>query len=158
MSGIFVAQSGTPLTIIDNSAGQVYGTYSFEHRAQLSGQRVTTTGSLFSRVINGYLSPAGFTSAPEAPFGSSPADTDFGNSSVGLVRGPGQRDIDAAIERSFAVEGTSNIRVRAEFFNLTNTPNFANPNNTVNTGSAFGTISSTSNNPRIIQLAIRYSF
>ncbi len=87
VSGIFVAQSGTPLTIIDNGAGQVYGTYSFEHRAQLSGQRVTTTGSLFSRVINGYLSPAGFTSAPEAPFGSSPADTDFGNSSVGMVRG-----------------------------------------------------------------------
>jgi Carboxypeptidase regulatory-like domain/TonB-dependent Receptor Plug Domain len=158
VSGILVAQSGTPLTIIDNSAGQVYGTYSFEHRAQLSGQRVTTTGSLFSRVINGYLSPAGFTSAPEAPFGSSPADTDFGNSSVGMVRGPGQRDIDAAIERTFAIEGSSSIRVRAEFFNLTNTPNFANPNTTFNTGSAFGTISSTSNNPRIIQLAMRYSF
>jgi hypothetical protein len=158
VSGIFVAQSGTPLTIIDNGAGQVYGTYSFEHRAQLSGQRVTTTGSLFSRVINGYLSPAGFTSAPEAPFGSSPADTDFGNSSVGMVRGPGQRNIDAAIERTFAIEASSSIRVRAEFFNLTNTPNFANPNNTFDTGSAFGTISSTSNNPRIIQLAIRYAF
>jgi Carboxypeptidase regulatory-like domain/TonB-dependent Receptor Plug Domain/TonB dependent receptor len=158
VSGIFVAQSGSPVTIIDNSAGQVYGTYSFEHRAQLSGQRVTTAGSLFSRVINGYLNPAGFTSAPEAPFGSSPADTDFGNSGVGMVRGPGQRDVDAAIERSFAIEGSSSISVRAEFFNLTNTPNFANPNNMLNTGSAFGTVSSTSNNPRIIQLAIRYAF
>ncbi len=158
VSGIFVAQSGSPVTIIDNSAGRVYGTYSFEHRAQKSGMPVTTTGSLFSRVINGYLSPAGFTSAPEALFGSSPADTDFGNSSVGMVRGPGQRNIDAAIERTFAIEGSSSIRVRAEFFNLTNTPNFANPNNMLNTGSAFGTISSTSNNPRIIQMALRYAF
>jgi hypothetical protein len=158
LSGILVVQSGTPITIIDNSAGQVYGTYSFEHRAQLSGQPVTTSGSLFSRVINGYLSPAGFGSAPEAPFGSSAADTDFGNSSVGMVRGPGQRDIDAAIERSFSIEGSSTIRVRAEFFNLTNTPNFANPNNMFNAGSAFGKISSTANNPRIIQLALKYAF
>jgi len=158
VSGIFVAQSGSPVTIIDNSAGQVYGTYSFEHRAQLSEQPVTTTGSLFSRVINGYLSQAGFTSAPEAPFGSSPADTDFGNSGVGMVRGPGQSDIDAAIERRFAIEGSSSIRVRGEFFNLTNRSNFANPNNMLNTGSAFGTISSTSNNPRIIQMALRYEF
>jgi Carboxypeptidase regulatory-like domain/TonB dependent receptor/TonB-dependent Receptor Plug Domain len=158
VSGILVAQSGMPLTIIDNSAGQVYGTYSFEHRAQKSGMPVTTPGTLFSRVINGYLSPAGFTSAPEAPFGSGPADTDFGNSGVGMARGPGQRDIDAAIERTFAIEGSSNIRVRAEFFNLTNVPNFANPNNMLNTGSAFGTITSTSNNPRIIQVALRYAF
>jgi hypothetical protein len=158
ISGILVAQSGTPLTIIDNGAGQVYGTYSFEHRAQVSGRPVTTAASFFSRVTNGYLSPAGFTSAPEAPFGSSPADTDFGNSGVGMARGPGQRDIDAAIERTFTIEGTSSVRVRAEFFNLTNTPNFANPNTSLNTGSAFGTISSTSNNPRIIQLALRYAF
>jgi hypothetical protein len=75
-----------------------------------------------------------------------------------MVRGPGQRDIDAAVERTFSIEGSSNIRVRAEFFNLTNTPNFANPNNMLNQGSAFGTISSTSNNPRIIQVAARYQF
>ena len=158
ISGILVGQSGTPLTIVDNSAGQVYGTYPFEHRAQTSGMPVTTSGSLFSRVKGGYLSSAGFTSAPEAPFGSGPADTDFGNSGVGMVRGPGQRNIDMAVERTFAIEGASNVRVRAEFFNLTNTPNFANPNRKLSTGSAFGTISSTSNNPRIIQLALKYAF
>jgi len=156
-SGILVAQSGTPETIIDNNAGAVYGTLSQEHRAQVSGAPVSTSGSLFSRVINGYLSPAAFTSAPEAPFGSSAADTDFGNSAVGMVRGPGQGNIDMAIERQFSIEGSS-LHVRAEFFNLTNTPNFANPNRTVSAGSAFGTISSTSNNPRVIQLALKYAF
>ena len=157
-SGILVAQSGTPETIIDNNAGAVYGTLAQEHRAQATGAPVYTSGSLFSRVINGYLSPAAFTSAPEAPFGSSAADTGFGNSAVGLVRGPGQHNLDMAIERQFAIEGGSSIHMRAEFFNLTNTPNFANPNRMVSSGPAFGTISSTSNNPRIVQLALKFAF
>ena len=158
-SGILVVQSGTPLTIIDNNAGTVYGTYSFEHRAQLMpGVAATTTGSLFSRVANHYLNAGAFTSAPEAPFGSSAADTDFGDSGSGMVRGPGQGDLDMAVERSFALEGAGHIAVRAEFFNLTNTANFANPDRRVNDGSAFGTITSTSNNPRVIQLALKYRF
>ena len=158
VSGILVAQSGTPLTIIDNNAGQVYGTYSFEHRAQVSGKPAATSGSMFSRVMNGYLNASAFTSAPEAPFGSSAADTDFGNSAVGMVRGPGQRNLDMAVERSFSIEGKSNLRVRTEFFNITNTSNFSNPNSTVDTGSAFGKISSMASNPRIIQFALKYSF
>jgi hypothetical protein len=158
LSGILVAQSGTPETIIDNNAGAVYGTLAQEHRAQNSGAPVYTSGSVFSRVINGYLSPAAFTSAPEAPFGNSAADTGFGNSAVGMVRGPGQRNLDMAFERQFAIEGGNSFHLRAEFFNLTNTPNFANPNRTASAGSAFGTISSTSNNPRIIQLALKFAF
>jgi hypothetical protein len=158
VSGILVVQSGTPMTIIDNNAGQVYGTYSFEHRAQSSGTPAATSGSMFSRVMNGYLNASAFTSAPEAPFGSSAADTDFGNSAVGMVRGPGQRNLDMAIERNFSIEGKSSLRVRTEFFNITNTSNFANPDNTVDNGSAFGKISSMSSNPRIIQLALKYSF
>ncbi|MGA1984609.1 MAG: carboxypeptidase-like regulatory domain-containing protein [Acidobacteriaceae bacterium] len=158
VSGIAVAQSGTPLTIIDNNAGSVYGTYSFEHRAQLSGLPWATTGSLFARVMNGYINPAAFTSAPEAPFGSSAADTDFGNSAPGLVRGPGQRDVDLAVERAFPVKETNSVRVRAEMFNLTNTANFANPGRQLNTGSPFGTITATANNPRIVQVAVKWEF
>ena len=45
-----------------------------------------------------------------------------------------------------------------EFFNLTNTPNFANPNNTVSFGTAFGRITGKSNNPRIVQVALKYQF
>lgn len=156
LSGIFVAQSGTPMTIIDQNAGTVYGTYPFEHRAQLSGQRVTTQGSTFQRVQTGYLDPAGFAGAPTAPFGG-PGDTDFGNSGTGLVRGPGQRNVDLAVERAFPLESGA-LRFRTELFNLTNSTNFANPDRRVSDGSAFGAISSTSNNPRIVQFALRYQF
>jgi hypothetical protein len=158
-SGIFVAQSGTPITILDDNAGAVYGNYPFENRAQLSGTaRPSTSGSLYSRVIGQYLNPAAFTSAPEAPNGTSPADTDFGNSGVGLVRGPGQRNIDMAIERTIPIVESQSLHFRAEFFNLTNSSNFANPNNTVSSGASFGIITATSNNPRIIQLALKYQF
>lgn len=157
-SGILTAQSGTPITIVDDSAGAVYGNYPFENRAQLSGSRISTPGSLYSRVLGQYLDPAGFTSAPEAPNGTNPADTDFGNSSVGMVRGPGQRNIDMALERTIPLIESHNIHFRAEFFNVTNTPNFANPNNNLSTGASFGKITAKSNNPRIIQFALKYQF
>lgn len=157
-SGIFVAQSGTPITILDFAAGAVYGNYPFENRAQLSGSRIATSGTLHSRVLGTYLNSAAFTAAPEAPNGTSPDDTDFGNSGVGIVRGPGQRDLDMAIERTVAISERHSVHLRAEFFNVTNTPNFANPLNIVTFGPAFGKIIQKSNNPRIFQVALKYHF
>ena len=160
-SGIFVLQSGTPITLIDESAGAVYGNFPFENRAQLSGSRLTTRGSLYSRVLNGYLDPAGITSAPEAPNGTSSADTDFGDSGVGIVRGPGQFNLDMSAEKTIPVSESQSVHLRAEFFNLTNTPNFANPGNGAILGSSsppFGLITGKSNNPRIVQVALKYQF
>jgi hypothetical protein len=158
VSGVVVGQSGTPITILDDNAGAVYGNYPFENRAQLSGLKTTTSGSLYSRVLGRYLDPAGFTSAPEAPNATGPTDTDFGNSGVGLVRGPGQFNIDMALERAIPIKESHSVHVRAEFFNLTNTSNFSNPNSNVSSGPAFGVITSTATNPRIIQLALKYQF
>ncbi|MGP8175616.1 MAG: TonB-dependent receptor domain-containing protein [Terracidiphilus sp.] len=165
-SGIAVIQSGSPITVLDGNAGAVYG--NFLNRAQRTGLNPSTHGSLYSRVLNGYLNQNAFTIAPEAPNGSGPGDTDFGNSGVGIVRGPGQHNMDMAVERIFPVTESSNFRFRAEFFNLTNTPQFANPNNNVNfimspTGPAnqdpsFGMINMTVANPRIIQFAAKYMF
>ncbi|HEX4320107.1 MAG TPA: TonB-dependent receptor [Acidobacteriaceae bacterium] len=165
-SGITVIQSGSPITVLDSNAGLVYG--NFENRAQSTGANPATHGSLHSRVLNGYLDPTAFTIAPEAPNASGPGDTDFGNSAVGLVRGPGQHNIDMSIERIFPLRESNSLRFRAEFFNLTNTPQFGNPNNSldftqgpngpVNLNPSFGMITSTAANPRIIQLGLKYAF
>jgi hypothetical protein len=103
-----------------------------------------------------------------APYGTSLADQDFGNSSVGIVRGPGQHNLDIAVERLFPVTETSSFRFRVEFFNLTNTPQFSNPNTSLGYGDptalnptaspSFGRITSTATNPRIIQFAAKYMF
>jgi len=168
LSGIGTIQSGIPLSVFDTNAGSVYGLLSGEVRAQRTGSSPLTHGSLFSRVINGYLDPAAFTRAPEAPNGTSLADQDFGNSGVGFVRGPGQHDVDMAVERSFPISEAGSIRFRTEFFNLTNTPQFGNPNTTLGYGDPtqinpvasplFGRITGTVTAPRIVQFAVRYIF
>lgn len=165
-SGISVIQSGNALTIMDFNAGAVYG--NFENRAERTGVNPSTQGSLFSRVQNGYLTQNAFTIAPEAPNGTGPNDTDFGDSGVGIVRGPGQHNLDMAVERVIPVRESKSFRFRAEFFNLTNTPQFGSPNNGVdytatptgpaNLNPSFGLISSTIANPRIIQFAVKYLF
>jgi len=170
-SGIGVIQAGAPLSIFDGNAGSVYG--NFNNRAQSTGLNPSTKGSLFSRVVgNGrYLTGAAFTPAPEAPNGTGPADQDFGDSGVGIVRGPGQHDLDIAVERVFPMWTRGNVLFRAEAFNLTNTPQFGNPNtgvgfaipqpNTPNpVSSTFGQISGEEGgpHPRIIQFAAKYQF
>ncbi|HEY1804581.1 MAG TPA: TonB-dependent receptor [Terracidiphilus sp.] len=167
-SGIGTIQSGIPLSVFDTNAGSVYGLLSGEVRAQRTGSSPLTHGSLFSRVINGYLDPAAFTRAPEAPNGTSLADQDFGNSGVGFVRGPGQHSVDVAIERSFPISEAGSLRFRAESFNLTNTPQFGNPNTSLGYGDptqvnpvaspVFGRITSPATAPRIVQFAVRYLF
>ncbi|MGB7190014.1 MAG: TonB-dependent receptor, partial [Acidobacteriaceae bacterium] len=160
-SGIAVFQSGIPLSVSDGNAGSVYGLLGGEVRAQRTGRNPLTHGSLFSRVLNGYLAPDAFTRAPEAPNGASLADQDFGNSGVGFVRGPGQHNLDMAVERIFPVKEASSFHLRAEFFNVNNTPQFGNPNTSLgytdpmlpnpSASPSFGKITGTVSNPRIIQ-------
>ncbi len=169
-SGIGVVQSGAAFSVFDSNAGSIYALIGNVTRAQATGQNPSTHGSLFSRATNGYLDPAAFTRAPEAPFGTSPADQDFGISGVGLVRGPGQHNVDVAMERIFPVRENDGFRFRVEFFNLTNTPQFANPNNTLgftdptlpnpSASPSFGKITGELGgpHPRIIQFAAKYQF
>jgi hypothetical protein len=167
-SGIGLIQSGIPLSVFDDNAGSVYGLIPGEVRAQRTGSNPLSHGSLYSRVINGYLDPAAFTRAPEAPNGTSLADQDFGNSGVGFVRGPGQHNVDFAVERLFPITESNSVHFRTEFFNLTNTPQFANPGTVLGYGDptqlnpaaspSFGRISGTVTAPRIIQFALKYQF
>lgn len=167
-SGIGLIQSGIPLSVFDGNAGSVYGLISGEVRAQRSGSNPLTHGTNLSRVIHGYLDPAAFTRAPEAPNGTSLADQDFGNSGVGFVRGPGQHNVDFAVERLFPVSEAGSVHFRTEFFNLTNTPQFANPSTFLGYGDptainpvaspSFGRITGTVTNPRIVQFALKYQF
>ncbi|MBB5059685.1 hypothetical protein HDF16_004411 [Granulicella aggregans] len=170
-SGIGVLQSGAPLSVFDGNAGSVYALLGGEVRAQRGTGSPSTKGSLFSRVVNGsYLDANAFTRAPEAPNGTSLADQDFGNSGVGIVRGPGQHSLDLAVERSFSIKAENNFHFRAEAFNVTNTPQFGNPNTSLGYGdpslpnptasASFGRITGEQGgpHPRIIQLAARYSF
>src|SRR3989442_318000 len=100
--------------------------------------------------------------------------TDFGNVGRNVLRGPGQNNVDFSIIKRFPIRESKNIEFRAEFFNLFNHVNFANPISNFNavpatsinptTGQVtadpgdFGRVTATSNNPRLIQFAIKVNF
>jgi hypothetical protein len=52
----------------------------------------------------------------------------FGNSGRNILYGPGTKQIDASLFKSFAFAESRRVEFRAEAFNLFNTPQFNNPN------------------------------
>jgi hypothetical protein len=152
LSTVAVAQSGTPVTAIDSGAGTIYGNITAFNRAECTGLNPASSGSLFNR-IDGYFNPAAFTTAPAIGDG-----TGFGDCGVGILRGPDQKNIDLAAEKRIPLTEWGALRLRAEFFNAFNHPDFGNPINDYATGPAFGLITSTVSNPRLIQFALRYEF
>lgn len=152
-SGVMVLQTGLPITVIDSTAASVYGNLVGFSRAQCTGLNPASSGSLTSR-LNGYFNPAAF--APPPTIGDG---TGFGNCGVGILRGPSQRNLDLGILRTFPIHERFALDFRTEFFNFTNTPNFAQPVNDFAAGpAAFGVITSTSGNPRIVQFALKLQF
>jgi hypothetical protein len=58
------------------------------------------------------------------------------------MRGPGVVNMDMSVFRAFKFTERVNLQFRAESFNLSNTPHFANPSGNINS-SSFGIITST---------------
>jgi len=86
--------------------------------------------------------------------------TAFGNSGTGIVDGPGQANLDIALSKAFELNWPrekSSLALRAEMYNAFNHPQFSNPDANL-TSPTFGVISSTAVNPRVGQLALRFSF
>jgi hypothetical protein len=152
LSGETVLQSGVPITVTDSTAGSVYGNLVGFTRGECTGAPPASSGSVTQR-LGGYFNPAAFTSAPVIGDG-----TGFGNCGVGILRGPSQLNLDLGIGREFVFAEKATLQFRTEFFNLTNTPKFALPTSDYAAGPAFGVISSTVSNPRIVQFALKLSF
>ena len=183
VGGITTLQSGLPFSVFDSEAGTAFlgaGSTPELGASLASGATVASgyaTGSLTSRINSGYLNPAAFTPAPLLypalcnPNDSNPADptnsnfctTGFGDLQRNAYRGPFEQNWDFSLIKNIHVKERQNLRFTADFFNLWNHPNFANPAvtdvETANTpNSPFGKIVSTNGQPRLIQFSLRYSF
>jgi hypothetical protein len=80
----------------------------------------------------------------------------FGNSGVGILRGPGLANVDLNASKNFAITERQRLQFRAEFFNLFNHSNFGVPGITL--GAGFGQIIGTATEARVIQFALKYVF
>jgi hypothetical protein len=158
-SGAFVWQTGTALTIAYTNSTSVFGIS--EDRAQLKPGCTKSSllnHSSIERKLGAYFNASCVTAPPV--IGADGIGTAFGNSSTGIVDGPGQSNIDVSVMRAARLHWPNEmtkLEFRAEFFNVLNHPQFSNPNATYGS-SSFGIISSTSVNPRVGQMAIKLIF
>jgi len=91
--------------------------------------------------------------------------TNWGNSAIGNLRGPGLVNFDMVLQKNFKIHESQQIEFRAEFFNIFNHPNFGLPGpgvegtGTTNPdvpGGAAITYTATAN--RQIEFALKYTF
>jgi hypothetical protein len=179
--------SGLPIDITDTGAGQFYGLDSGSSplarpnlmpgatcQAALTGVRV---GYFFNPLV--FARPVVPAGQPIPSSGGTAVagvqGTDIGDVGRNCLRGPRQVNVDFSIVRRVKLTESKNMELGAEFFNLFNHVNLANPISDLNAvtssggsldqntgrilnGGAFGRIISASSNPRIVQLSLKFNF
>ena len=121
-------------------------------------------GSIQDRVTSGLLGGTGYftetSSKANGVLCNPPAignGRGFGNMGGGVALGPGQANWDISVAKAFTIREGHTLQFRSEFFDTFNHPQFANPSVAANQAT-FGQIVSMSVSPRVIQLALKYSF
>jgi len=156
INGIYSLQAGLPFSVtVDGNPGGNPGTT----RADRVGPVGVNPGD-----INNYIDGAGFAvpAATTYPDGSVTFDAP-GTSGRNILRGPGSSNIDLAIFKNFSITEKLKAQFRAQAYNLTNTPHFANPNADFShpafPGGNFGQITGTIPfSYRQMELALRITF
>ena len=187
VSGIVTAMSGLPVDVVDTGAASFYGLS--QGNSPLARPNFAPGANCETATNNSppglFFNPFAFV-RPMVPAGqpipssggtatAGAAGTDIGNVGRNCLRGPRQGNTDLGLVKRLPLRESKNIEVRAEFFNLFNQVNLANPLSNFNavsgTGGSingatgqvikpgnFARVISTSNNPRIIQFAVKFNF
>jgi Carboxypeptidase regulatory-like domain len=154
MSVSAVIQTGPPLNVSDVLDQALNGNGTIQRPNQ-----ILPNVYLPNKGPSGWLNPKAF---------AEPALGTYGNMGAGAIRGPGAFVLNMALSRLFPITERQSIEVRGEAFNL---PNWTNPYNPVTSltapnfgqivpasATAFGALSSSANDPRIMQFALKYIF
>jgi hypothetical protein len=151
INGFYTFQSGQPLTVTCPNATSA----DFGCAANLTGQGLYTGPHNYTQWMN----PAAFAQPPLA--------TAIGQTSIAplggplqQVRGPHFTNLDSSILKNFKFTEATILQFRAEAFNTTNTPPFAQPGQLNFTTANFSNISATKNSnqnngARTLQLALK---
>ena len=143
VNGILTVQSGMPVTVTqatnnNSSLGVVL------QRPNLVG---TPNLSPSLRSPSQFFNTAAFQTA---------TTYQIGTASRNPVRGPAFRDLDMAVVKHTKIGEWADVEFRGEIFDIFNTPEFAQPSGSFGSA-AFGTITSTVTDPRVVQFALRIS-
>lgn len=148
INGISTFQSGVPLIVNTNLNNT--GIFTPGQRPLNNGKSAKITGGTTDERLARWFDTSVFSQPPTFTFGT------VGRASPDM-RTPGQRNMDLSIFKDtyFGPERRFNLQYRLEMFNAFNTPQFAAPGTTINTGN-FGVISGVAVAPRQIQMALKF--
>jgi hypothetical protein len=146
-NGIITMQTGGPLTISNGVDISLTGIG--QDRVDIVGDPALPGGRSRGERIAQWFNRAAFAQPEPGTFGTLGRNT---------LRGPGLATVDFSAFKGFPMPWAEShkIEFRGEFFNLFNRPNLGNPN-TARINALFGRITTTGE-PRIVQLGLRYSF
>ena len=165
VSAIYTLASGSPFGITDNSYGYCNAAHTLSNRPMVIHDPLPQG---FDQTIAHWFDVTAFDfsgtcPAPGLPTPTGPSDTNkaFGNAPryFSNIRNPGTNNLDLSVQRDvkLAVGGQTRLQFRADFFNLLNHPQFAEP--VSDPGSpAFGRITRTALNNRTVQLGLHVYF
>ena len=146
IAGIVTLQSGVPFSVLTNATAFVQQRADFAPNCTAAS--ATLSGSVNQR-LNQYFKTSCFANASGVG--------QFGTTGRNILVGPDQRNVDFSIVKFFALKEQKKLEFRSEFFNLSNTPSFANPV-IIRASGNFGQIVRTSTGPRVIQFALKFNF
>ncbi|WP_419804927.1 carboxypeptidase regulatory-like domain-containing protein [Terriglobus sp.] len=141
VNGIFTMQSGMPVTVTQATNNNSSLGVSLQRPNRVGKPDLAPPDRTPARFFN----TAAFATAPQFT---------FGNASRNAVRGPAYRDLDLALVKNTRFGEKFTAEFRAELFDVTNTPAFAQPNGSFGSA-AFGSITATTTDPRVAQFALR---
>ncbi len=144
INGITSNRSGFPLAM---SATIVGG----GNRPNSTGQSAAIDGSRTrGQQLNQWFNTSAFTQPPSYSYGNV-------SRTLPDVRGPGLFNLDLSLIKNMKLSEKAHLQLRFEYFNVTNTPSFSQPNTALGSG-AFGRVQSTLLLPRVGQVAAKINF
>ncbi|HET7219109.1 MAG TPA: TonB-dependent receptor [Vicinamibacterales bacterium] len=147
LSGLFVAQSGTPLTITGN--GTLFNTPGNTAFANLNGEN-TVLGGLGPGTL--YFDPSVYSLPPAGVQGNMKRNSG--------PEGPGFWQLDGSLFKRFSIGESRFAEFRIDAFNVTNSVRWGNPGTGFSTaaGNTFGQITGTNGSQRSLRFGGRFVF
>jgi hypothetical protein len=143
LNAILSLQSGMPVTVTQATNNNAFAGFALQRPNRIANPSLPAS----QRTPAKFFNTAAFATAPQFV---------IGNASRNPVRGPAYRDLDLALVKHTHLGELADLEFRGEIFDITNTPEFAQPNGSFG-AAAFGSITATTTDPRVVQFALRLS-
>jgi outer membrane receptor protein involved in Fe transport len=149
VSGTITRQSGTPISLSANGIGLGFAT---RRPDRITGDASFDDAAARARAGDTWFNTALFVQPPDFTLGN-------GARNFSDVRRDGYRNADLSLLKNFYFfEARHKIQFRAEFINAFNLVVFGTPGANVSDQVNFGRITTQGNQPRNVQLVLRYTF